>query len=222
MKTIRIHKTSTRIEVGKILCLGRNYSEHAKEMGTDIPENPIIFLKPSSSIIYDGERIIKPAISENLHYEVELIIAIAKEGKDIPISSSNEYILGYGVGLDMTLRDLQNEAKKKGLPWSVAKGFDTSAPISDIIPAHMIKDPRELEIRCLVNNIERQRTSISKMIFSCEQIISYCSKIFTLERGDLIFTGTPEGVGEVKHGDRIESELVGYIKISNEVISSKC
>lgn len=217
MKTLQVHGTEKEYAVGKILCLGRNYAEHAKEMQSEIPEAPVVFLKPSTAIIRNGEDIIIPKISHQLHHEVELVVAIAKEGKNIPSEQAFEYVLGYGVGLDMTLRDVQTEAKKKGLPWSVAKGFDTSAPISKIIPVSNIKNPYELRIRCIVNGTVRQETTASKMIFSIEKIIECISSIFTLEPGDLIFTGTPEGVGEVKAEDVIEAELVGYTSIRHTI-----
>lgn len=217
MKTIRLSQSKEEIAVGKIICLGRNYADHAKEMGAEVPSEPVLFLKPSSAIISNGENIIRPSFSQQLHHEVELVVAVSKSGKNIDVSRAFEYVLGYGVGLDMTLRDVQGEAKKKGLPWSVAKGFDTSAPISEIIPKNQIPDPKQLEIRCLVNGTERQHTSISRMLFPIEKIISYCSTIFTLEEGDLIFTGTPEGVGVVNDGDVIEAELLGYTKITHHV-----
>ncbi|HZY10955.1 MAG TPA: fumarylacetoacetate hydrolase family protein [Bacteroidota bacterium] len=217
MITVQNNSLSQSYRVGKILCLGRNYAEHAKEMNAEIPDHPVIFLKPSTAIIHSGDDIILPKISRQLHHEVELVVAIGKRGKNIIASEADSYILGYGVGLDMTLRDVQFEAKKKGLPWSVAKGFDTSAPVSEIIPVSKITNPSELIIRCSVNGSKRQETSVSKMIFSIDKIIEYTSSIFTLEPGDLIFTGTPEGVGEIKPGDLIEAELIGYAKISHHI-----
>lgn len=217
MKTIHVRGLSNGIPVGTIYCLGRNYAEHAKEMHNEIPTAPIIFLKPSNAIIHDCEDIIRPSISKLLHHEVELVVALGKSGKNISEEKAHEYILGYGVGLDMTLRDLQREDMKKGLPWNVAKGFDTSAPVSEIIPSSNIKNPGSLEIRCSVNGALRQHTSADKMIFSVPNVITYLSSIFTLERGDLIFTGTPEGVEEVKEEDTIEAELVGWTKIHHQV-----
>jgi 5-carboxymethyl-2-hydroxymuconate isomerase len=217
MKTIKLRNSSLSLPVGKILCLGRNYAEHAKEMNSTIPATPIIFIKSPSSLIYDGDEIFKPDFSTNMHYEAELVVAIGKEGHGIPENDAAEHILGYGIGLDMTLRDVQNEAKNQGLPWFVSKGFDTSAPISEIIPASEIPNCGDLEIRCTVNGIQRQATMANKMIFSVPKIISYISGIVTLERGDLIYTGTPEGVGTVNNGDTIEAELVDYVKITHKV-----
>ena len=217
MKTVRLKNHNGEIPVGKILCLGRNYQEHAKEMNAEVPAAPVIFLKPPSAIIRNGEDIIRPAISKELHHEVELVLLIGKSGKNILPAEAAAYILGYGIGLDMTLRDIQSEAKKKGLPWAVAKGFDTSAPVSEFIPAADIKDPHDIRISCRVNGIQRQMTSVKNMIFSIDHIISYTSSIFSLEVGDLIFTGTPEGVGEVTSGDTIEAELIGHTIISHHV-----
>ncbi len=205
------------MRINKIFCLGRNYAAHAKEMSSGIPETPVVFLKPSTAVIQDNEPILKPSISNLLHHEVELYVAIGKGGRNISLDKAHNHIAGYGVALDMTLRDLQNSAKKEGQPWAVCKGFDTSAPISELIPAEDIKDPYSLTIRCCVNGSEKQRSSTGKMILKIDYIIHYLSSIFTLERGDLIFTGTPEGVGEAKAGDIIEAELVGYTKITNPV-----
>lgn len=217
MKTIRIKNRAIELPVGKILCLGRNYVEHAKEMKTEVPSKPVVFLKPSSAIIHDGENIIIPKFSNELHHEVELVVAIGLGGKNIIAENAYDHILGYAIGLDMTLRDIQNEAKKKALPWTVAKGFDTSAPVSDIIEKNKISDPHNLTILCKVNGEIRQKSLTSKMIFSIQTVIEYLSTIFTLEAGDLIFTGTPEGVGPVNPGDTIEAEIEGFIKISHPV-----
>ncbi|MFI5253333.1 MAG: fumarylacetoacetate hydrolase family protein [Bacteroidota bacterium] len=217
MKTITIKNTRNSIPVGKILCLGRNYAEHAKEMNAAIPTTPIIFMKPGSSLIHDGEEILKPRISNNLHHEVELVVAIGRDGKNISEIEAPSYILGYGVGLDMTLRDIQNQAKDKGLPWFVSKGFDTSAPISEIISVNDIPNYLGLEISCTVNGTIRQKVTVDKMLISVPKIISYISTIVAIERGDLIYTGTPEGVGPLNDGDIIEASLTGYTKITHKV-----
>lgn len=220
MKSIRIYIDGPEVTVGKILCLGRNYAEHAKEMNSDIPDEPVVFLKPSSSIISDGEDVVMPSISQEMHHEVELVVAVGKRGKNIPLADAGSYAAAYAVGLDMTLRDLQSTAKKNGLPWTVSKGFDTSAPISMFVPADVVKDSTKLTLRCSVNGVIRQESSTRHMIFSVEHIISYLSTIFTLERGDLIFTGTPEGVGRVQPGDVIEAELVGLAKTKHNVTTA--
>ena len=174
-------------------------------------------MKPATAIITDSEDIRIPKISHQPHHEVELVVVIGTGGKNIPASEAYNHVAGYCVGLDMTLRDVQAEAKKKGQPWTVAKGFDTSAPVSEIIPAEKISNPHDLTIRCRVNGEVRQCSSTKNMIFSIDKIIEYISSIFTLESGDLIFTGTPKGVAEVKDGDTVEAELVGYTIISHRV-----
>ncbi|MEK7264036.1 MAG: fumarylacetoacetate hydrolase family protein [Bacteroidota bacterium] len=217
MKTIPLLNTTEQFPVSKIFCIGKNYLAHAKEMGGNVPDSPVIFLKPVTALNTENNDIIIPSISKMVHHEVEFVLVIGKDGKNIPEKNAAEYIFGYAVGLDMTLRDIQTSAKKAGLPWTLAKGFDTSAPISPIILKEMC-DETSFEICCRVNNDERQHTLTSKMIFSPEQIISYISKYFTLEKGDLIFTGTPEGVSEVHNQDIIEAELVGFTSIRHQVI----
>jgi acylpyruvate hydrolase len=202
--------------VGNIFCLGRNYAAHAKEMNAETPEFPIIFLKPSSAILNDGERIVIPSISKELHHEVEMVVAIGVKGKNISRHEAMNHVQGYAVGLDMTLRDVQAEAKKKGLPWSVAKGFDTSAPLSRFVDRRRVINPHALDISLKVNGEKRQYSNTGNMIFSIEDMIAYISSIFTLEVGDLIFTGTPEGIGQVVSGDRLEAALesVGTLQVS--------
>jgi acylpyruvate hydrolase len=217
MNKLPIRGTAESLQISKIFCLGRNYAEHAKEMHSDIPAIPVIFLKPATAILQNGSPIVRPKISKLLHHEVELYIAIGKGGKHISSADAHNHVLGYGIALDMTLRDLQNETKKSGQPWTIAKGFDTSAPVSPIIPAAEIPDPHALDISCRVNGILRQQSSTGKMIFKTGRIIEFISSLFTLERGDLIFTGTPEGVGEVSAGDTITAEIAGYISISHPV-----
>ena len=215
MTLVRIPQTGNSVTVGKILCLGRNYAAHAKEMKAETG-SPVIFLKPPTSLLHDGGRIVIPPISRELHYEVEMVLVIGKNGKNILRERAFEYVSGYAVGLDMTLRDVQAEAKKNGLPWTVAKGFDTSAPMSEVVAKEQVLHPESLDISLKVNGIVRQHSNTSEMIFSIEEIISYMSSIFSLEAGDLIFTGTPEGVGEVISGDQLEAELesVGTLRVS--------
>lgn len=193
--------------IGKILCVGRNYADHAKEMNAEIPTTPVLFLKPSSAVVGNGEEIVVPPVSGELHHEVEMTVLIGMKGKNISESEALSYVAGYGVGLDMTLRDIQAEAKKKGLPWTLAKGFDTSAPLSPFVPASMIRDPHQLDIVLRVNGTVRQQSNTRYFIFSLQKLIHYISQFFTLEPGDVIFTGTPEGVGAVKSGDLLEASL---------------
>jgi 5-carboxymethyl-2-hydroxymuconate isomerase len=217
MKTLKVRGSDKDFTVGNVFCVGRNYAEHVKEMKSEIPTTPVIFLKPSSAVIRDGEDIVRPSISKQLHHEVELVVAIGSHGKNVSAQDAAKHIFGFAVGLDMTLRDIQAEAKTKGLPWAIAKGFDTSAPVSEIILASMMHDPQALEIKCFVNGALRQQTTIDKMIFSIDSVIAFISTLFTLEAGDLVFTGTPEGVGTVSGGDLVRAELVGWTSISHHV-----
>ncbi|MBI5020736.1 MAG: fumarylacetoacetate hydrolase family protein [Ignavibacteriales bacterium] len=217
MKKIKIIGSTESVEVKKILCLGRNYLEHAKEMNATAPKQPVIFMKPATAVIIGDEKIIRPSISKEMHHEIELVVAIGENGKNISKKNAYDHVVGYAVGLDMTLRDLQSEAKKQGLPWTLAKGFDTSAPLSDIAPISNIPDPHNLRMICRVNGEVRQNGYTGNMIFSIPQIIEYISKYISLEKGDLIFTGTPEGVSEAKPGDIIEAEIEGIGKIVHEV-----
>lgn len=208
MKHARL-TTGREYPIGKILCIGRNYAEHIRELGNETPEAPVIFMKPATSVIYEGEEIVIPSFSRECHHEAELAVLIGKEGKDIPTEEALEHVAGYGVAIDLTLRDVQGELKKKGLPWDIAKGFDTACPLSDFVPAATVADPQELRIRLTVNDEVRQDGSTSMMIHSVAAIISHMSNIFTLEPGDVILTGTPAGVSAIKSGDRLRAEIPG-------------
>lgn len=209
MKYITIKKSSEKIPVGKIVCVGRNYAEHARELGNEIPEKPVVFLKPASSIIFSGDKIIYPPSSNDMHHEVELILLIGKTIKNADKHQAEEAITGYGVGLDMTLRDVQSELKKKGHPWTIAKGFDTSAVISDFILKKNYKLTLNEEISLSINGAVRQKAKLCTMIFNPATIVEYISTLMTLEEGDLIFTGTPAGVSKVIPGDKIHAEIEG-------------
>lgn len=207
MSSVTLRGTPSPVPVSKIICVGRNYAAHAKEMKAEIPEQPVLFLKPPSAILHDGGTIVIPKISRDLHHEVEMTVLIGRGGKNIDEHSALSHVAGYGVGLDMTLRDVQSEAKKKGLPWTLAKGFDTSAPLSEFVPAAEISDPHALEVELRVNGAVRQRGNTSSFIFRLERLISLISTHFTLEKGDVIFTGTPEGVAQTVPGDTLEATL---------------
>jgi 2-keto-4-pentenoate hydratase/2-oxohepta-3-ene-1,7-dioic acid hydratase in catechol pathway len=207
MATLTFRNSTTTLAAGKLICIGRNYADHAKEMHADIPKEPVLFLKPASAIIPSGGTIVIPPFSHELHHEVELVALISRGGSRIPVSEAMSHIGGYAAGLDMTLRDVQAEAKKKGLPWTVAKGFDTSAPLSPFVEPESIPDPHNLTISLSVNGIRRQYSSTANMIFRLDFIVAYISSIFTLEPGDLIFTGTPEGVGPAEPGDILTAEI---------------
>lgn len=199
--------------VHRIYCVGQNYAEHAKEMGATGREAPFFFMKPADAALpvasgTTGEFPF-PGMTQNLHHEVELVVAIGKGGRNIDASAAQEHVFGYAVGLDMTRRDLQSEAKKAGRPWDTSKGFDNSAPIA---PIHRQQDTGWLTsagIRLSVNGSTRQKSDVAHMIWNVGEVIAYLSKYYTLQPGDLIFTGTPEGVGAVQPGDRIEAAIEG-------------
>ena len=208
MKSVILRGEDKFYTVGKIICLGQNYAEHAKEMKFEVPASPVFFFKPPSAIIHGGGQIILPEISHDVHHEVEMTILIGEKGNNIHRSAALKHIAGYGIGLDMTMRDIQNEAKKKGLPWALAKGFDTSAPVSEFILADTVGDPGLLNVQLLINGKLRQSSSTGKFVFPVDKVIAYISQFITLEPGDIIFTGTPEGVSRVDHGDTLEASLL--------------
>ena len=195
------------IAIGKLVCLARSYKKHAQEMNSDIPKEPVIFLKPASSVIFNGDTIKIPKMSKCIHHEVELCIVIGKKCKDILKKDALDFILGYLVGLDITARDIQSEFKKKGWPWGISKCFDTFAPISEVVLKENVSNPQNLDISLKVNGEIRQNSNTKFMIFSIEEIIEFISKVMTLEPGDLIMTGTPEGVSEIVKGDVLEAKL---------------
>ncbi len=195
------------MQFGSVYCIGRNYAKHAREMNSEVPDHPVVFLKPRSSIIFKDQAIYIPANTANVHHEVELVILIGKTVKNISESEALSAIKAFGIGLDMTARDLQTDAKKNGLPWSLAKGMDTFAPIGNLIEYSPETDLQNLGIEVKVNDEVRQSGNTSDMIFSVSELISYLSKYYTLTPGDLIFTGTPEGVSAISQGDVIEASL---------------
>jgi 5-carboxymethyl-2-hydroxymuconate isomerase len=207
MHTVELEGSNEPITVGKILCIGRNYVAHAREMKSGVDETPVFFLKPASALIHDGGTILIPPISNDVHHEVELTVLIGKDGKSISKANALSHVAGYGVGLDMTLRDVQAKAKEKGLPWTLAKGFDTSAAVSRFVPASKVPDPQAVEVELKVNGTVRQTGKTELQIFSVQHFIWFVSQFITLERGDLIYTGTPEGVAQVKTGDQLEAVL---------------
>lgn len=204
------------LQAGVMYCVGQNYAAHAREMGSSVPSSPIIFIKPPSSIIHDGEKIVLPKLSNNVHYECELIVAISKTCHNVSRSNASEYIAGYGVGIDVTMRDIQAEAKKNGHPWAIAKGFATSAPISKIVPASDVKN-EFFDIEFYQNGILRQKVNTSQMERSVAELIEFLSSVFVLEEGDLIFTGTPEGVGQLASKDKLRAVLCNYVELNVEV-----
>lgn len=192
----------------KIICVGRNYEEHAKELKNPLPAEPIIFMKPDTALLRENKPFYLPDFAKFFHYEVELVIKISKMGKNIEPKFANRYYEEIGLGVDFTARDLQDELREKGLPWELAKGFDNSAVISDFLPKTDFENLGNINFSLLLNNEVKQQGTSSDMISSIDEIVSYVSKFFTLKIGDLIYTGTPAGVGEVKIGDRLK----GYIE----------
>lgn len=203
----------------KIIGIGRNFADHAKELGNAVPSKPMMFLKPTSSYIVEGDKIKIPKGCDQLHHEVELGVIIGKEGSEIAADRvfADGYVEGYCLALDMTARDFQEEAKKKGHPWSIAKGFDTSCPVSDMLPMSSIPNPHDVELWLQVNSTDRQRGSTRDMIFDIPTLVSACSNYFTLQRGDVILTGTPSGVGPVSAGDVITAGIADIVKFQFEV-----
>ncbi|MFK7969009.1 MAG: fumarylacetoacetate hydrolase family protein [Bacteroidia bacterium] len=193
----------------KILCIGRNYAKHAEELNNPIPDDPLIFTKPPTALLQPGEAFEYPAFSEDVHYECELVLRIGKKGKNIAEAEATSYVEAIGLGIDFTARDLQSKAKAKGLPWALAKGFDGSAPITEFMPVSDFPDLADIRYTCSVNGELRQEGHTAMMLFPCAYLISYLSGFITLEPGDLIFTGTPAGVGPVQRGDRLTGSLEG-------------
>lgn len=190
----------------KIICIGRNYAEHARELGNEIPENPVIFMKPDTAVLKKGSDFYIPEFSEDIHYELEVVLKISKGGKYIQEEKAGNYYEEIALGIDFTARDLQSKLKEKGLPWELAKGFDGSAVISDFYKKENY-DLKKLQFSLLKNKEEVQNGNTSLMLFSPEKIITFVSQYFTLKTGDLIFTGTPKGVGKVAENDILEAYL---------------
>ncbi len=189
---------------GRIFCIGRNYAEHIHELSNPVPERPVIFMKPATCLVRPGQDIHFPRHASELHHEVELVVKIGTMGRDIRKEDALTHVGAVTVGLDLTLRDLQKELKKKGLPWEMAKAFEQSAPAGDFIPCDETMDLHGLSFGCRVNGRQRQQGTAGDMIFSIEELIEHISRIWTLYPGDLIFTGTPAGVGPLEIGDTIE------------------
>ena len=188
--------------------MGRNYAEHIKELSNERPDEPVIFTKPDTALLRNNSPFYYPEFSKDIHYEVELVLRISKEGKMIGEKFAAKYFDAIGVGVDFTARDLQQKAKEKGLPWDIAKGFNGSAPVSDkFVPVNEFKDLKSISFGLSVNEEIKQQGNTSLMLFSFDYIISYLSKFFTLRTGDLIFTGTPKGVGPVKVGDVLSASI---------------
>lgn len=221
LPSVEIAGTRNRFPVHRIYCVGRNYAEHAREMGSDPKvEPPVFFAKPPDAIVASGVAIPYPPRTDNLHHEVELVVAIGGAGRNISADQALGHVFGYAVGIDLTRRDLQGAAKKKGLPWDTGKGFDASAPIGAIRPASLGHAERG-RIWLSVNGEIRQQADIGEMIWSVPEVIAELSTLFELKAGDLIYTGTPAGVGPLKPGDRIECGIEGLETLRNTITAAR-
>jgi acylpyruvate hydrolase len=192
----------------KIICIGRNYAEHAKEMKSEVPTEPVFFMKPDTALLKDGEPFYYPEFTKDLHHEIEIVIKINKVGKHIEEQFAHKYYDEIGLGIDFTARDLQAQCKAKGLPWEKAKAFDASAPIGKFVSKSQLGDINAIDFELKINGESRQVGNTKDLLFSFDKVIAYVSKFVTLKVGDLIFTGTPEGVGPVAIGDKLH----GYVK----------
>lgn len=220
--SLPVHGLRERFPVRRVYCVGRNYAEHAKEMGFTGREPPFFFLKPADAVLVvnAGEtgNMPYPSLTKSLHHEIELVVAIGTGGSNIPAADAHKHIYGYAVGLDMTRRDLQGDMKKQGRPWEIGKAFDHSAPIGPITPAAQAGDVSQAEIYLQVNGTDRQRSKLSNLIWNIGETIEHLSAAWALQPGDLIFTGTPEGVAAVVAGDVLVGEVAGLGKLSVKVV----
>jgi fumarylpyruvate hydrolase len=211
--SLPVHGETAAFPVHRVYCVGRNYEEHAKEMGFTGREAPFFFIKPTDALVVvpDGETGVMPypSLTKNLHHEIELVIAIGRGGRNIAAADAMSHIYGYAVGLDMTRRDLQGEMKKQGRPWCIGKGFDHSGPIGPITKVAAAGDIEHAELALEVNGTHRQKSSIDKLIWNIAEIIEHLSAAWELQTGDLIFTGTPEGVNAVVAGDLLDGWVAG-------------
>lgn len=193
----------------KIICIGRNYIDHAKELKNPVPKRPVFFMKPDSALVIKNRPFFYPEFSKDVHHEIEVVIKIDRLGRSIEEKFASKYYSEVALGIDFTARDLQNEMKEKGLPWEIAKGFDYSAPISEFLPMSEIKDINNMAFDLRLNGETVQKGNTADMIFSFDKIIAYVSQFITLKNGDMIYTGTPAGVGPVKINDHLEAALEG-------------
>jgi fumarylpyruvate hydrolase len=214
-----VSATLSRFPVHRIYCVGLNYADHIREMGADLKAPPVFFMKPADAVTDDGEAIAYPPATNNFHYEVELVVALASGGRDIAPGEALRHVFGYAVGNDLTRRDLQRASKDKGQPWDTAKGFDHSAPLGAIRPA-AAGHPTRGRIWLKVNNETRQESDIDQLVMDVPHTIAALSKLYELKAGDLIFTGTPSGVGPLKVGDRIECGVEGLDLLRNHIVAA--
>lgn len=218
MTSIPVIGQSAQYPVRRVFCVGRNYSEHAAEMGADLREPPFFFTKPADAVIPHGGKIHYPPATSDLQHEIELVIALKQGGTNLSVAEASQCIFGYAVGIDLTRRDLQAKAKEKRHPWDMGKAFDESAPISALIEASQVANIEESTIWLEVNGQRRQQGKIGEMIWNVAEIIAHLSKLVSLTRGDLIFTGTPAGVGTINKGDTVQSGIEAVGTLSLELI----
>jgi 5-carboxymethyl-2-hydroxymuconate isomerase len=216
MRQVRIIGEEASLPIGKIVCVARNYAEHIRELGNEVPDRPVFFMKPASSVVGAGGTIVIPAYSQDCQHEVELALLIGRTIKGIAAAEALSAVAGYGVAIDLTLRDVQNELKSKGLPWEIAKAFDTACPLSDFVDAATVRDPQNLSISLQVNGVVRQDASTALMLRPLPELIAAISAFFTLEPGDIILTGTPAGVSRLHSGDRVTATIseVGSLTVT--------
>ncbi len=201
----------------KIIAIGRNYVAHAHELNNEVPSEPVIFMKPETAILKDGKPFFYPEFTTDIHYELEIVLKISKQGKYIQEKFAHTYFEQIGLGIDLTARDLQTKLKNKGLPWETAKAFDNSAILGNFIPKENLKNPEAIEFKLIQNGNTVQEGNSALMLYNFNQIIAYTSQFFTLRTGDLIFTGTPAGVGPIKIGDKLTGFLEGQELLNCEI-----
>jgi fumarylpyruvate hydrolase len=217
--SLSVAGTEQRFPVRRIYCVGRNYADHAREMGHDpLREPPFFFSKPADAIVAGGGNVAYPPLTENLHHEIEMVVALHGGGSDIPLESALDAVFGYGVGLDLTRRDIQGRAKEKGHPWDMGKGFDQSAPISELYPVTVAGHPVAGAITLDVNGERRQTGDLAQMSWSVAEVIAQLSTYVRLAPGDLIFSGTPAGVGPVRRGDRLLGRVDGVGELKVDIV----
>ena len=219
LPSLAVAGSQARFPLRRIYCIGRNYAEHAREMGAEVERaQPMFFMKPADAVVTDGADVPWPSATADLHHEIEMIVALREGGSDIPLARALDCVYGYGVGLDLTRRDLQAAAKAKAHPWDSAKGFDASAPVSAIHPVDAVGHPRDLPLSLEVNGTVRQRASTGDMIFDVAAILHELSKLWRLAPGDLVFTGTPVGVAALARGDRFRATLGDFAVLEGQIV----
>jgi fumarylpyruvate hydrolase len=217
--SLPVQGSALRFPVRRIFCIGRNYAEHAKEMGATVePGRPMFFCKPADAVVADGADVPYPSATSELHHEVEMVLALGAGGRDVPVERAASLVWGVGVGLDLTRRDLQAQAKAKGHPWDVAKAFDHSAPVSALRRLDGALPGPDTELRLDVNGALRQQARLGEMIHDVPHILAALSALFELKPGDLVFTGTPAGVAALSRGDRFHAALAGYAELDGRIV----